>query len=130
MDSESTSSPEIGCGQFALLRQLVDSLLRAHAAVVHSDLMEMMRQTTYQKELCARLRLLAQSPVTGKNDANLEELKKLHEEAAALNRKYGVLLRRARRTVDIFCRVLATSLTYPPPRNAAILAPAVGSGDR
>jgi hypothetical protein len=36
---------------------------------------------------------------------------------AQLNREYGALLTRARRTVDIFCRVLANSeVTYFPPK--------------
>lgn len=110
-----------------LLRQLADSLERAHAAVVRSDLFEITRQTACQQVLCGRLRQLPAEglrtqpgglpAVRGGNQVLREELAKVERKVAQLNRRYEALLRRARRTVDIFCRVLANSaLTYPPPR--------------
>jgi len=44
------------------------------------------------------------------------ELLAVETKVLQLNRAYAAWLRRARRTVDIFCRVLAHSaITYPPP---------------
>ena len=59
-------------------------------------------------------------PVQDRNRVRREELAEVERKVAQLNRRYDALLRRARRTVDIFCRVLANSaLTYPPPRPEA-----------
>ena len=46
-----------------------------------------------------------------------DDLQVAARRVADLNRFYGALLRRRRRTVDICCRVLANSgTTYPAPR--------------
>jgi len=130
MDSERSPGHEAGQIRIALLRQLAHSLEQAHAAVVGSDLREITRQTARQQELCANLRQLPADPVRtqaadlpllrDRNDALGEELAAVAAKVTQLNRRYEALLRRARRTVDIFCRVLAHSaLTYPPPRPAA-----------
>jgi len=117
------------------LEELGDSLERAYAAVLRSDLPEIRRQTTRQEELCRKLHTLrgerpvapASAVTAGARAHNAvvpEELAAVESRVADLNRRYEALLRRARRTIDIFCRVLANSaLTYPPPR-AQTTAPA------
>jgi hypothetical protein len=128
MDPERSPGREAGQIRIDLLRQLAQALELAHAAVVGSDLGEITRQTAHQRELCAKLRQLPADPVRtlaswfpgalvrDRNEAWGEELAAVATRVALLNRRYEALLRRARRTVDIFCRVLAHSaLTYPPP---------------
>jgi len=131
MDPEHSPGEQACKTRVDLLRQLADSLERAHAAVVRSDLSEITRQTACQQELCARLRQLPAEgvrtqpdglspPVRDRNHAVREELVEVKRKVAQLNRRYALLLRRARRTVDIFCRVLENAaLTYPPPRPQA-----------
>jgi len=135
MDPDCSPGDEACKARVDLLRELADSLERAHAAVVGSDLSEIKHQTACQQELCARLRQLPAElvrpltswlpggqppPVGGRNQVLLEELAEVERKVAQLNRRYEALLRRARRTVDIFCRVLVSSaLTYPPPRPEA-----------
>jgi hypothetical protein len=130
MDPE--HSPEqAGNNRLARLQELAHSLERAYAAVLDSDLAEIRRQTALQQELCSSLRQRPVNPpemralsrgrsAAGNGDALAEHLAEVERKVVQLNRKYAALLRRARRTVDIFCRVLATSaLTYPPPRPQA-----------
>jgi hypothetical protein len=132
MDPERSSGREAGQVRIDLLRQLAHSLELGQAAVVGSDLGEITRQTAQQRELCAKLRQLPADPVRtqasgfpgalvrDRNEAWGEELAAVATKVALLNRRYEALLRRARRTVDIFCRVLAHSaLTYPSPRPQA-----------
>ncbi|MGA8151777.1 MAG: hypothetical protein WB952_12565 [Terriglobales bacterium] len=136
MDPEQFRGHEARRIRVVLLGDLAESLERAYAAVVSSDLLEFTRQTGCQRALCGRLRLLpaepAQSPQSGVPGilpapisqgarALGEELAEVERTVARLNCRYAALLRRARRTVDIFCRVLANSaLTYPPPRPAVV----------
>jgi len=132
MDPERSPGHEAHKTRVDLLRELAHSLERAHAAVVRSDLSELKRQTADQRKLCGELRQLPAEPgrtqtswlpgglpalVRDPNQALGEELAEVARKVAQLNRRYEALLRRARRTVDIFCRGLASSaLTYPPPR--------------
>jgi len=124
----------------ALMGELADSLERAQAAVLQSDVAEMTRQSERQRKLCADLsRLQAESSQLPQGAATAdqhgvlgrdlgEEWTQARLRVARLNRAYGALLRRARRTVDIFCRVLASSaITYGPP--APPLAPARQDGE-
>ena len=54
------------------------------------------------------------------NSRTANELARVELEVAKLNRAYGALLRRASRTVTIFCRLLtASELTYAVPQAAA-----------
>lgn len=126
MDPERPLGHEVYKTRVDLLRELADSLERAHAAVEQSDLPQLSSQTARQQELCARLRQLSGlRPLTeDRSDALREELTEVAESVARLTRRYAALLRRARRTVDIFCRVLANSaLTYPaPPAQAGSFA--------
>lgn len=135
MDAERSSGHLDGYIRIDRLRQIAHSLELAHAAVLGSDLREITRQTARQRELCAEIQQLPVNPLpaTGPwlpegltpwlrdgNDALGKELAATAKKVAQLNRRYEALLRRARRTVDIFCRVLAHSaLTYPPPRSDA-----------
>jgi hypothetical protein len=144
MDQDLSSVNELLERRVGLMRELAHCLERAQAAVLNSDSRQMSAQTTRQRELCEQLRRqaselmpeqvpspvsaassIAGSPVPGSADlrparlrrrALLGELAEVEAQVAHLNRAYGALLRRARRTVDIFCRVLANSgVTYVPP---------------
>ena len=124
MDAEPSDHNEPWTARVRCLEELGDSLKRAHAAVVGSDLAEIRRQTARQEELCGKLRRFRRDPpaviparARAPDVAMLEKLAAVESRVADLNRRYEALLRRARRTVDIFCRILANSaLTYPPPR--------------
>jgi len=135
MDPEQSPGREAGRIRIDLLRQLAHSLEQGQAAVLSSDLLEITHQTARQQELCAELRQLPPSSAQTQplwlpgglsplgrdgDDALRNELAEVATKVAQLSRRYEALLRRARRTVDIFCRVLAHSaLTYPPPRPEA-----------
>lgn len=102
-----------------LLHDLAASLETARAAVLRSDLTELKLQTARQRELCAALRQSQAVPGVGERWSRLlQESARMETRVAQLNREYGALLTRARRTVDIFCRVvLANSeVTYFPPK--------------
>ena len=147
MDQALSSTNEALEKQIMLLRELVGSLERAQAAVLSSDAGYLNIQTLKQHALCGELRrwgseppLLASShaqlvasteaaatpmdPLAEHPRSLLAELGELGKRAERLNREYAALLRRARRTVDIFCRVLASSgITYVPPRLPPPAAP-------
>jgi len=107
VDAECPPASDAGRPGMELWQELGDSLQQAQAAVLLSDLRQLGCQTARQRELCARLH---QTTVT---EGWGEPIRKIAEQT----RSYAAVLRRARRTVDIFCRVLASSaLTYPPPR--------------
>ena len=108
--------------RLTLLRELTESLARAQAAVVKSDLRDLRRQTERQAELCRQLSSLP-TPLTNGSSAAMRwgelvgQIRQAELALADLNRVYGALLRRARRTVDVFCRLLTDSaITYAPPR--------------
>jgi hypothetical protein len=144
MDQDLSSVNELLARRVGLMRELANCLDRAQVAVLNSDPGQMSAQTTRQRELCEQLRRLAselmpeqvpplapaassnpasQGPDTAdllpaqlRREALLVELAEVEARVAHLNRIYAALLRRARRTVDIFCRVLANSgVTYIPP---------------
>ena len=114
-----------------LLRQLANSLQAAQDAVVRDDLAELRGQTSRQQLLCGQIRQLAGEPMVKFGPENWETEKRRRElqdklartelEVARLNRVYGALLRRASRTVNIFCRVLAAcGATYEVPQSLTI----------
>jgi len=131
--------------QLALLRELAGSLQRAQAAVLSSDIGQMTAQTLRQQKLCEELQrhagrmpcpnavlvapmatptppvdALPLQPLSARRRSLLAELRETGKLVERLNRDYAALLRRARRTVDIFCRVLASSaVTYLPPARPA-----------
>ena len=128
--------------RLGLLRELADSLKEAQAAVLRSDLGRLPMLTARQSEICGKYHQIATAPQqvpaqpkpAGEEDSNhaesadggqrwralTAEVARMEREALELNRAYAALLRRARRTVDIFCRALASSsLTYGPPTQSA-----------
>jgi len=128
-----------------LLRELADSLAQAQAAVLRSDLECLRKLTSRQREVCGQYRELAcsQRHAPGEPDQASErassnpesadtkqrwealtaEIARMERKTLELNRAYRALLRRARRTVDIFCRALASSsITYEPPQPVAPFA--------
>jgi hypothetical protein len=140
MDENHSSGHELLQRQVALLYELASSLERAQAAVLNSDFGQIGAQTILQQRLCGELQQLAgklslQSsppeqtgsaghgaeaatwhPVAERQHSLLAELRDIGKQVEGLNRDYSALLRRARRTVDIFCRVLTNSgITYLPP---------------
>lgn len=113
--------------RLSLLRELAVTLAEAQTAVLRSDLGEIKRCTQEQQHICAALRqienrsALSDDGQRAESELSGEELIAQVQQAAArarhLNRIYLALLRRARRTVDVFCHVLAASaITYAPPR--------------
>lgn len=114
-----------------LLRQLAGSLEAAQAAVVHHDLAELRRETARQERICGQFRQLEAArlakaeAVWGDAQGRREELQgnlaRVKLEVTRLNRIYGALLRRASRTVNIFCRALvAARVTYDVPQSLAM----------
>ena len=115
----------------ALLQHLASSLQAAQEAVVRDDLAELRGQTSRQQVLCEQIRRLTGAPLVELCTTNRETEKRRRElqeklaqtelEIARLNRVYGALLRRASRTVNIFCRVLAASnATYDVPQSLTV----------
>jgi hypothetical protein len=142
-------------GRLGLMRELADSLEQVQTAVVRSNLAEITGHTARQRELCEAmrqlksegLRFLPGAATAGESptqkfrsrlpegaaapslqrrwNAVAEELSEIEIRVGQLNRVYGALLRRARRTVDILCRVVASSaITYGPPKQEPALAQA------
>ncbi|HXZ40635.1 MAG TPA: hypothetical protein VEG68_07830 [Terriglobales bacterium] len=144
MDKDPSPVNELLERRVTLMHELAASLELAQVAILHSDARRLSVQTQRQQELCEELRRLvpelvpghafpvaktarsvarthlgeteALSPARQRQRALLTEWLEIETRVADLNRAYGSLLRRARRTVDIFCRVLANSgVTYLPP---------------
>jgi hypothetical protein len=119
--SSSSPIPEVLTQRLALLRALADSLEEAQAALTTTAPGILDQHTARQRELCRRLRALATGLPDGAkdwtHDGLANDLQETARRVANLSRKYAALLRRRRRTVDIFCRVLASSgTTYPEPK--------------
>lgn len=116
-----SSSSQLLQRRLALLQELADSLELSPALLATASPEKLDQQTAQQLEMCRQLRALCpglagqtQTPI----DARLaNDLQVIAKRVGDLNRLYAALLRRRRRTVDIFCRVLATSgTTYPAPK--------------
>jgi hypothetical protein len=124
-----------------LLRELASSLRLAQGAVLKSEPGQMNAQTRRQHELCDELRRLMNGGVVARHmsmESGLPsssasarvrremvqvELAEAAKQVDGLNRVYGALLRRARRTAEIFCRILVNSgVTYLPPAPPAASA--------
>jgi hypothetical protein len=106
--------------RLGLLRSLADSLEQAQAALATTTPETLDHHTARQRELCRQLYSLTTgfSELAPPTSAGLaSDLQLAARRVRDLNHLYGALLRRRRRTVEIFCRVLASSgTTYPPPR--------------
>lgn len=143
MDQDFSSTNDVLERQIGLIRELAGSLERAQAAVLNSDVAQICAQTILQQKLCGELQRLGKfspehsslarmvtpahpadaatlHPLSQRQQSLLTELRETGKRVERLNRDYAALLRRARRTVDIFCRVLANSgVTYLPPTSQA-----------
>ena len=113
------------------MQALGKTLELTQAAVAQRDLSVLEQQTRRQREICQSLRANAENLAGSLKPAAGEEAgsefasrrRMLREQLAAvenhireLNRSYAALLRRAKRTIDIFCRLLASSeQTYAVP---------------
>ncbi|MFZ0284596.1 MAG: hypothetical protein WAL32_05155 [Terriglobales bacterium] len=107
--------------RLALLSALADSLEQSQAALATTTPAKLDQHTARQQELCRQLRRLAirfpEGTRTLIHPRLADDLQQTVGRVRDLNRKYAALLRRRRRTVDIFCRVLASSgTTYPAPK--------------
>jgi hypothetical protein len=117
--------------QLALLREMAGSLSQAKAAVLSSDLAEFESQTARQRSLCQQWNALLAHPAPDAGGDLLPELTMAASEVRQRLRLHSALLRRARRTNGIFCRVLATSgATYVVPPCPSRLRPATELQER
>jgi len=120
MGAASTFTQDLMIQRLGLLRQLADSLTLTQAALATITPATLDRHTARQQDLCQQLRTLTAGFPGGapvRTSAGLaDDVQETVRRVGDLNRKYAALLRRRRRTVDIFCRVLASSgTTYPAP---------------
>ncbi len=153
MDQELTTSFELLERRLASMRELASSLEQVQSAVVRSDAPGIDSHTVRQGEICEALRQLesealqhppcaaiagksrdqkagmqlpedAVSPLVQQRWKTLaQELIQVEIRVSQLNQVYGALLRRARRTVQIFNRVLESSaITYAPPKPEPAIA--------
>jgi hypothetical protein len=114
MDSTISGALDSHGLRLALVSELSESLGKSQTALLSFDLAKFESQTVRQAQLCCELVRLPEA----KNIASAELLKAEADLRYRL-RVYAALLRRARRTVEIFCRVLASSgVTYAPPRSS------------
>jgi hypothetical protein len=119
--SSISSIPELLAQRLALLGALADSLEEAQAALTTATPAKLDQHTARQRELCRQLCGLASGVPDGgqaqMHSGLANDLQATARRVADLNRKYAALMRRRRRTVDIFCLVLASSgTTYPAPK--------------
>jgi hypothetical protein len=153
MDQGLTTSFGLLERRLALMRDLAGTLEQAQGAVVRLDLPGIDRITTRQQDLCEVLRQLeseggrharsiatsggspikkagvalpddAVSPALGGRWKTLsEEVSRVEIRVFRLNQVYGALLRRARRTAQIYACALASSAnTYPAPKREPAMA--------
>jgi hypothetical protein len=120
MAETSSSTHELLSQRLGLLRQLAESLEQAQSSLATATPAKLDLHSARQRDLCRALSSLGHGPHQEDQveiDSGLaDDLQVLARQVATLNRKYAAQLRRRRRTVDIFCRVLASSgTTYPPP---------------
>jgi flagellar biosynthesis/type III secretory pathway chaperone len=108
------------------MRELAGVIEQAQVAVVMRDLRGIERLTARQQELCNLLRAREAQTTFGchsqRQSVSPDELVAAAKQVRDLNRAHAALLRRVRRTVNIFCRVLASSaVTYAPPRREVLM---------
>lgn len=110
-----------------LMSELATAVQQANQAICDFEVELLRRYTLRQSELCQFILQPRQcssldTTVQEPDDVNecrklLEELARTQDKVRDFNRVQAALIRRGRRTADIFCRVLANSgVTYPPPR--------------
>lgn len=133
MDVEQSSLAELLEHRLILMYELARSLERSHAAVLQSDIEQICAQTFQQQRICSELHRIGRTEGAGKvckHPQLAAKLRQIENEITRLNLIYAALLRRARRTLDIFCRVLKNSdITYvAPARLHGIPPPPDGKG--
>ena len=148
MDQELYLSFERVERRLALMRELAGMLEQTQAALLASDLERIEAHTVRQRELCDALRLLEAPGTSPGKDAPRkrtrvhlpegslspelrerwstlsQELAQVQSRVGHLNRVHAALLRRARRSLAIVSRLLASSAatyTLPQPATAAEL---------
>lgn len=114
------SGDDLMSQRLGLLRQLAESLEQAQSSLAAATPAKLDFHTARQRDLCRELHSLEPGfNEKGRVETDswlADDLREAARQVANLNRKYAAQLRRRRRTVDIFCRVLASSgTTYPPP---------------
>ena len=126
MEAEISSVIERVTVRLSILHDLVDAFLRAQSAIGLFDLQNMEAHIARQRQLCHVLMALndsvsEQSPPDAGRDALKRwhtlsrELKQTELHVLHLGRVQAALLRRTRRGLDLFSRLLAsTALTYTP----------------
>jgi hypothetical protein len=111
VDPTPSEVPHCGGQRRVLIRELAQSLAQSQRALLAFDLADFESQTVQQAELCCALARLA-----GAEESSLAELARVESDLRSQVRLYAAVLRRARRTVEVFCRVLASSgATYTVP---------------
>ena len=145
MDQELSSSFALLERRIRVLQQLASSLATAQAAVLHHDLNGIDLENTSQREICEALQQWEAEAVTSGcaiGEAPLgrtlqldippaspalqerwrtlaRELAQVETKVRELGRVHAAMLRRARRTIEIFARAFASSAaTYSPPERA------------
>ncbi len=111
MDSSILGTLDPGGLRLSLVHELSQSLAQSRTAMLTCDLAKFESQTVRQTELCCEL---VHFPAAG----NISSRESAQAEAGLRDqvRLYAAVLRRTRRTVEIFCRVLASSgVTYTVP---------------
>ena len=100
--------------RLCLVRELSQSLGQSRTALLTCDLANFESQTVRQTELCCEL---VRFPAA--DNISSRELAQAETDLRDQVRLYGALLRRTRRTIEIFCRVLASSgVTYTVPSSS------------
>lgn len=121
METTWARSSDIPETRLRLLRALYESLSLAQAHLVALDLENFERQTGCQQQMCRELRAWPAAAAPPLGAGQRQELRELQAQLSQQCRVHSAFLRRSRRTIDIFCRVLASSgVTYArpaPPRS-------------
>lgn len=115
--------------QLALLRELAAVLQQANAVLMGPDLNAIESHTRRQQELCEALRVLAPAEMASAAEMSpeiqqhrgvvLRELAQAKGHVAHLNRVHSAMLGRARRYLEIFaCLIASSAPTYSCPPGA------------
>lgn len=123
-EKASSFAPAVQQSRLTLLRELAASLAHAQALLLASDLENFDNQIAWQQQLCEQLRsahawsleLNRGSAGSPPDDELGREIQSAGAQVLCNAQIYAAVLKRARRTVGIFCRVLANSgATYVAP---------------
>lgn len=105
-----------------LMKRLANSLEQAAGALLQPDLARLHVLSSEQQQICREL--LGENSQPSRDEWSqcrhelLREIRQAEAAVHKLNKVYGALLRRSRRTLDIFARaVLSSQPTYAPDSN-------------